>query len=112
MMALFTLTVATPPTNAAEPASGASEKKPFTAHDLVTLDRVSDPRVSPDGRFVAYGLRTTDLEANKAAHSVWLLDLQTPGTVPRPLTASGSNAPVARSLTRTRYTSEPWVSSA
>src|SRR5690348_1644653 len=28
--------------------------QPFTVEDLVRLKRVSDPRVSPDGRYVAY----------------------------------------------------------
>ena len=74
------------------PGSSSPEKKPFTAHDLVTMERVSDPRLSPDGRFVAYQLRTTDLEANKAAHALWVLDLKTPGAVPRQVSAPGGNA--------------------
>ena len=81
-----------PRTNAAEPPSSSPEKKPFTAHDLVTMERVSDPRLSPDGRFVAYQLRTTDLEANKAVHALWLFDLKTPGATPRQVSAPGSNA--------------------
>ena len=32
----------------------------FTVEDLVNLDRVSDPRLSPDGGHVAFGLRETD----------------------------------------------------
>ncbi len=41
------------------------ESHPFTVHDLVAMDRISDPQVSPDGQSVAFVLRTTDLEANK-----------------------------------------------
>jgi dipeptidyl aminopeptidase/acylaminoacyl peptidase len=45
--------------------------RPFTARDLVMLDRVSDPHVSPDGRTVAFDLRSTDLPANKGVHAIW-----------------------------------------
>lgn len=69
-----------------------AERKPFTARDLVTMERVSDPCLSPDGRWVAYQLRTTDLAANKGVHAVWLLDLQTLGAAPRQVSAPGSNA--------------------
>ncbi len=45
----------------------------LTPHDLVMLDRVSDPHVSPDGSLVAYDVRNTDYDANKAVHSVWMV---------------------------------------
>jgi hypothetical protein len=35
-----------------------SQARPFTVKDLALLDRVSDPRISPDARFVAYNLRS------------------------------------------------------
>ena len=49
---------------------------PFTAKMMATLDRIDDPRVSPDGRYALYDLRTVDYDANKAAHGLWLLDLK------------------------------------
>ncbi|MFT4047919.1 MAG: S9 family peptidase [Solimonas sp.] len=55
----------------------SSSSQPFTARDLVTLERVSDPRLSPDGRQLAYTLRTTDYDANKGITQIWLLDLAT-----------------------------------
>ncbi len=48
---------------------------PFNAHDLVMMDRVSDPHLSPDGAWTAYDLRTTDWEANKGEHSIWVADM-------------------------------------
>ena len=39
--------------------------RPFTARDLVMLDRASDPQVSPDGRLLAFTVRRTDLPANR-----------------------------------------------
>jgi dipeptidyl aminopeptidase/acylaminoacyl peptidase len=49
--------------------------KPFTAEDLIRLERVSDPRISPDRGYVAYTLRETDYEANKGVQSIWINDL-------------------------------------
>jgi len=37
----------------------------FTADDLVRLQRVSDPQVSPDGRHVVCVLRVTDMAADQ-----------------------------------------------
>src|SRR5256885_2920796 len=64
-------------------AAAAAEggNAPFTVEDLVLLKRISDPRLSPDGRRVAFVQRETDLDANKGRTSLWLLDL-TPGTAP------------------------------
>ena len=50
----------------------AASMRPFDAHDLVALERVSDPRLSPDGRWVAYQLLETDLAGNRSVFSVWL----------------------------------------
>lgn len=64
---------------------------PFTAADLVALNRVSDPQVSPDGRLVAYVMRETDLDANRGRTDLWLLDLTTPQVAPRRLTRNPAN---------------------
>ena len=67
----------------------------FTVRDLVALERVSDPRLSPDGHHVAYQLRQTDLDANKGVNGIWLLDLRQKNAAPRRLTGAGteSNTP-------------------
>ena len=44
---------------------------PFEARDLVMLDRVSSPALSPDGRTALYALRQTDYEGNRGRNSVW-----------------------------------------
>ncbi len=54
--------------------AAAAYSRPFTARDLAQLDRLSDPRVSPDGRYVAYDVRSTDWEANRGLHSLWVLE--------------------------------------
>ena len=48
---------------------------PFAVQDLVRLQRASEPAVSPDGKRVAYVLRTTDMDANKGRTAIWVLDV-------------------------------------
>src|SRR3990167_9525745 len=69
--------------------SSAADARPFTARDMVTLDRLSDPRVSQDGKTVLYSRRVADYDANKAKSELWAIDVsgKTPGT-PRRLDAS------------------------
>jgi len=62
------------PTNPANPVNEAPSH-PFTAHDLHAMERLSDPQPSPDGRSVAFVVRTTDFAANQAHHDIWLVGL-------------------------------------
>ena len=55
----------------------AAETHPFSIHDMLAMDRISDAQVSPDGTLAAFVLRTTDLAANKGRTDLWLLDLKT-----------------------------------
>ncbi|MGQ0619230.1 MAG: prolyl oligopeptidase family serine peptidase [Panacagrimonas sp.] len=72
------------------PTLTAAERAPLSAQDLVLMDRVSDPQVSPDGTRVVYTLRTTDLEANKGVRSLWILDTDSLKT--RRLTSGDGNS--------------------
>src|SRR5580692_10554966 len=71
--------------------SHAADLRSFTADDLVRLKRLSDPQVSPDGHYLAYVLRETDMEANKGRTDVWLLDLAQKDATPRRLTTNDAN---------------------
>jgi len=62
---------------------------PFSARDLLALDRVGDPQVSPDGRRVAYTLRKTDLEHNRGRKDLWVVGLD--GKMPIQLTSHPDN---------------------
>ena len=66
----------------AAPALAASAPHPFDAHDLVMMDRVSDPHLSPDSSQVAFAVRETDYAANKGVTSVWVQSLDK-GAEPR-----------------------------
>ena len=64
----------------------------FTARDLVMLERASEPRLAPDGRSLAYTLRTTDFDGNGSSKSLWRLSLTDRDARPQRLSAAGSNA--------------------
>jgi acylaminoacyl-peptidase len=72
-----------------------AQARTLTPHDLVMLDRVSDPHLSPDGRLVAYDLRSTDYAANKGVHAIWVACLGCGSGEPWRLAASdkGASAP-------------------
>src|SRR5262249_20217221 len=53
----------------------AHNLKPFSVDDLVSLRQVSDPRVSPDGRYVAFTVRHNDLRTDRTLAGVWILNL-------------------------------------
>ena len=61
------------------------------AEDLVALDRVSAPMLSPDGKRVVYALREADVAANKAVTSLWIQPVDG-GTPARRLTSSNASA--------------------
>lgn len=58
---------------------------PFTVHDLLAMDRISETQVSPDGKWAAFTLRKTDLEANRGRTDLWLAGVE--GTGLRQLTS-------------------------
>ena len=44
--------------------------------------RISEAAVSPDGKRVAYTLRTTDMEANKGRTAIWVIETSKRGAAP------------------------------
>ena len=69
----------------------AHAKHPITFEDLMKVQRISDPQVSPDGRWVAYVQVSVDLEANKKPGHIWLAP--SAGGDPRQLTrGAGSDS--------------------
>ena len=43
----------------------AAATHPFSVHDMLAMARIPDPRVSPDGKLVAFSVSVTNLEKNK-----------------------------------------------
>src|SRR5687767_5037468 len=64
-------------------AAGQGLARPFTAKDLAMLDRVSSPKISADGRYVAYAVRSTDWDGNRGLSALHLIDLR--GDTSKPL---------------------------
>src|SRR6266481_2669161 len=83
----------TAPTTPVPPATRATpaQMRPLSADDLVRLRRLTDPKVSPDGHYVAFVLRETDMDANRGRTDIWLLDLTQKSAAPRRLTTSPAN---------------------
>ncbi len=69
---------------------------PFSVHDLVMMDRVSDPQMSRDASHVAFSVRATDYDANKGVTSIWVLDMAKSGAAPVRLTDPKASANSAR----------------
>ncbi|MEZ5484732.1 MAG: S9 family peptidase [Lysobacteraceae bacterium] len=70
--------------------AAVAEPRGFTANDLVQLDRVGSPALSPDGKTVVYTLREADLAANKASTGLWRVS--TAGGASQRLTGTGSTS--------------------
>ena len=72
-------------------AAAADAARAFTPTDLNALSRVSDPQVSPNGRYVVYVQRETDFDANRGRNDLWLVDMDAPTPKARRLTQHSAN---------------------
>ncbi|MEE4272829.1 MAG: S9 family peptidase [Thermoanaerobaculales bacterium] len=63
----------------------AAESHPFNVHDLVAMQRISDPQPSPNGAEVVFVVKTMDLESNSGDNDLWLAAVD--GSATRRLTA-------------------------
>jgi dipeptidyl aminopeptidase/acylaminoacyl peptidase len=61
--------------SAASLAGAETARRPFSLADLDRMRSVSDPQVSPDGRWVAYTVRTTDAKDDKRYSDIWMTSL-------------------------------------
>ncbi len=76
--------------------TAAEAAQPFSVQDLVRLERISEVTAAPDGKRVAYTLRTTDIEANKGRTAIWVLDVRRRDTAPARLTDLAANSTSAQ----------------
>src|SRR6202050_423822 len=56
-------------------AAQAQQERPVTFHDLISMHRLSDPQISPDGKWVTFGVATPDLDANHLVKNVWVVSV-------------------------------------
>ncbi|HXM93071.1 MAG TPA: S9 family peptidase [Candidatus Dormibacteraeota bacterium] len=65
-------------------------KRAIGFDDLIRMHRVSDPQISPDGKWVAYTVTTPDMEANRNASDIWMAP--TTSGAPLQLTRGGRDS--------------------
>lgn len=63
-------------------------KRPFTFEDMMQLRRISDPQVSPDGKWVMFSAQDVSLRANTKVPHLWIVALA--GGEAKPLSAGAS----------------------
>jgi dipeptidyl aminopeptidase/acylaminoacyl peptidase len=55
------------------PAAASAQTRSFTFDDLAKIRSVSDPQRSPDGKWVAYTVGTSDTEKDKHNRDLWMV---------------------------------------
>ncbi len=58
---------------------------PFSIHDMLAMQKISDAQISPDEKLIVFTLRTTDLAANRGRTDLWIAGVD--GTGLRRLTS-------------------------
>ncbi len=91
VVALLPFAAAAQPGPAAPPATRspnltllAPAPRPIQPEDFAALHDVGDPQLSPDGAWIVYTVKTTDLAKDKRPSNLWLVNYD--GTVSRQLT--------------------------
>ena len=64
-----------------------AQKKPFDSSAMMELKRMSDPQISPDGKWVTFTVQTVDVAANRKPSQIWIAPLA--GGAPRQITHDG-----------------------
>ena len=59
--------------------AAAKGPHPFGVEDMLAMDRIGDPQVSPDGKSVLFNVRVTDLAANKGRTDLWRIGIDGSG---------------------------------
>ncbi|MDP9051158.1 MAG: hypothetical protein M3O31_10650, partial [Acidobacteriota bacterium] len=55
--------------------AGTQAKRPMTFADLMAMKRVTDPQVSPSGKWVMFGVTDVSLEKNTKVNHLWVVAL-------------------------------------
>jgi dipeptidyl aminopeptidase/acylaminoacyl peptidase len=84
------------PTQSAQAPQTAQGRRGVTAEDYYAFEFVGDPRLSPDGRLVAYVVTTIDQRQNRRLSQIWLVP------------ADGSRAPRQFTTSPQSSTSPRW----
>ncbi|MGZ3583380.1 MAG: TolB family protein, partial [Ktedonobacterales bacterium] len=70
-----------------------AERHPLIPDDFWSLRFITDMRLSPDGRRIAYALESNDPAANERHSAIWLLDTETGASTQFTSGAKRDNSP-------------------
>ncbi|PHV05643.1 peptidase S9 [Janthinobacterium sp. BJB412] len=73
-------------------AAAPGAPRGFTVEDMVNMERVGSPLLSPDASKLVYTVRSTDLAKNGSNTQLWLLDLRAAKPVPQRLTQAAASS--------------------
>ncbi|MEX0661645.1 MAG: S9 family peptidase [Balneolaceae bacterium] len=76
--------------SAIEISQAQSEQKPITVDDYFDLKDVGNPVISPDKKWIAYTVNTTDYDEGKSETRIWAVSID--GSDKLPMTAKGYSA--------------------
>jgi len=65
------------------PCLAQQGKRPFTFEDMMKLERIGEPALSPDGKWVLFSAVDVDLEENTRKPHLWLAPAMAPGEAKR-----------------------------
>ena len=68
----------------------SAQKRPFDVDALLKLNRISEPLVSPDGKWIAFTVQTVDVTQNTKPKQIWIVPVDG-STPPHQLTHDGNN---------------------
>jgi dipeptidyl aminopeptidase/acylaminoacyl peptidase len=93
LLALAAAVAATFATTAVTMATEAmAAPRGFTVEDLVSMERIGTPAVSPDGSRVVYTVRSTDMAKNKGHTDLYVVDLRAANAKPQRLTSDATSS--------------------
>jgi Tol biopolymer transport system component len=88
LLCVLTSALLTGPSSAAEPG-----KRVLAVDDLNALRGVADPTISPDGKWVAYSVRTVDVARDKRSTDIWMTSWDGQHTVQLTQTPDSEHSP-------------------
>src|SRR5437868_12853337 len=59
------------------PTAVSAQRRAITFEDYIALKAVSDPQLSPDGKWVAYSVSTPSLADNRNVSRIWVVEVAT-----------------------------------
>ena len=82
-----------PPAPQAEGAAAPAAPRNLAVDDFLAVKDVSDAQISPDGKWVAYTVRTLDLKEDKSSSQIWIIPETGGEAIPMTAKDASSSSP-------------------